>query len=65
VNNRYVTEWPCPDDHHFHTYEAHIPAALLRQGENRITLRMAYRHRIGDDRRRLALAVDRVTLEAH
>lgn len=57
VNARYVTEWQAPDDHYPHVYEATIPATYLHEGLNRITLRMAYRTRIGADHRKLALAV--------
>ena len=62
VNNRFVTDWQAPDDHHFHTYETDIPSAFMKEGRNRITLRMAYKTRIGQDSRRLSLAVDMMEL---
>lgn len=64
VNNRYVTEWPAPDDAAFHEYRADLDGRLLEPGRNRITLRMAYRTRIGRDSRRLALAVEAIALHA-
>ena len=64
VNGRFVTDWQAPDDHLFHAYEADIPASLIKDGENRLTFRTAYRTRIGRDSRRLALAVDTIELRA-
>ncbi len=64
VNNRFLTDWQAPDDHHFHEYTAHVPAAYLREGTNRLTYRVAYRTRIGRDSRPLALAVDTIELRA-
>jgi hypothetical protein len=63
VNGRWVAEWPAPDDPAFHDYTAEVPAAVLAEGRNRLTLRLAYRTRIGQDRRLLALAVHAMTLE--
>lgn len=64
VNNRYVTEWAGPDDHPFKTYEAFVPADYWVAGRNRLTLRMAYETRIGQDSRKLSLAVDRIELRS-
>ncbi len=62
INGRFVKDWQAADDHHFHDYTARIPATYFNEGDNRITLRMAYRTRIGRDPRDLALAVDTIEL---
>lgn len=62
VNNRYVTEWPGPDDAKSYEYEALVPEEYWVAGTNRLTLRMAYRVRLGKDSRKLALAVEQIEL---
>jgi hypothetical protein len=62
VNGRFVAEWTCPDDPGFHDYRCDLPAAHLRTGRNRVTLRLAYRHRIPGDARSFALAVRRILI---
>lgn len=57
INNRLIHEWVSPDDHLFHEYAYMVPSDVWRIGRNRITLRAAYRTRIGRDRRYLTLAV--------
>lgn len=61
VNRRFVHEWVFAPGPQFQTYHAAIPAGVLEEGENVLTLRMGYRKRGGDDRE-LSLAVDRVLL---
>jgi hypothetical protein len=60
INNRFVTEWLCPDRPDFQDYRVELPAGLLQPGRNRLTFRMAYRRRTPPDRRELALAVHRI-----
>lgn len=62
INNRYVGEWAGPEDAESHSYEMMIPKRFWQAGTNRITLRSAYTARIGEDRRRLALRVERIEL---
>jgi hypothetical protein len=62
INNRFVTEWLCPDRPDFQDYRVTVPAALLQPGRNRMTFRLAYRRRNAPDRRQLALAVHRITV---
>lgn len=64
VNGRFVRDWQAPDHHHFHTYMADVPVSLIKEGRNRLTLRMAYKTRIGRDSRNLALAVNTMELRA-
>ena len=60
VNARYVGEWVCRDAPVFGAYRMDLPEGVLRVGENTLTLRTAYRKRIGNDSRELALCVDRI-----
>lgn len=62
VNNRFVVEWVCPDSPDFADFHAVVPAGMLREGRNRLTLRMGYKARPPGDGRELALAVDKVVL---
>jgi hypothetical protein len=62
INDRFVTEWLCPDSPAYSDYHAVIPAKRLKVGPNRLTFRMGYRRRMGSDRRELSLAVERILL---
>ena len=64
VNHRYVTEWMAPDDHHVHDYTTVIPARYFNEGENKITLRAAYRTALGGSRREYAVAVHSIELRS-
>jgi hypothetical protein len=63
INNRFLTEWVCPDRPDFEEYRVDVPSGVLRPGRNRLTFRMAYRKRIPPDRRELALAVHRIVVQ--
>jgi hypothetical protein len=63
VNNGFLVEWVCPPRPGYAAYRAPVPAGLLREGRNRLTLRLGYKRRLGDgEDRELALAVDRIEL---
>jgi len=64
VNHRYVMEWVFHRDPVWMTCRALVPAHYWREGPNVITLRAAYRTRIGRDSRSLALGVQRLALYA-
>lgn len=61
VNGALLAEWRCENSSDFADYHAAVPARMLRDGRNTVTLRMGYRKR-GNDDRELSLAVDRVLL---
>lgn len=63
VNQRFVTEWLCPDRQVYREYQALIPTHFLKPGKNRLTLRMGYRYRVPPDPRERALAVERIVFE--
>ncbi|MBN1269923.1 MAG: hypothetical protein JXB04_10060 [Kiritimatiellae bacterium] len=63
VNGCFAGEWLCPDSPEFMEYRLNIPARLLREGANQLTLRMGYRRRMRPDRRELALAVSEIILQ--
>lgn len=63
VNDHFLVEWLCPHAPRYETFRARIPAEVLREGKNRLVLRMGYKRSIGPDRRELSLAVDRMRLE--
>lgn len=65
INHAFITEWVCPDHHEFTMYHIRIPRQHLRPGNNRLTLRVGYRHRIERERRELGLAVERIVLESY
>ena len=60
INNRYVTEWECPDEPAMHDYHAEVPAQFFRKGENVLTLRMGHLRVPPGDQRYLSLAVDKI-----
>jgi hypothetical protein len=62
VNDRFIQEWICPDDPGYTDYHAVIPAAALKEGRNRLTLRMGYARRPPRDTRHLSLAVDEIAI---
>ena len=64
LNNHFVTEWVCPDSPEYADYRVAVPADVLREGKNRLTLRMGYRRLPEGDERELALAVDKIVLRA-
>jgi hypothetical protein len=63
VNNRFVVALRSPNHGQYHVYRTTVPAAFWRDGENRLTLRMAYRIRIGEPEYRFGFAVDQVFLQ--
>ncbi len=63
VNQRFLKEWVCPDSHEFAEYSVDIPGYYLRDGSNRMILRLGYSHRIGRERRELSLAVEKIVME--
>lgn len=62
VNGKFAGEWGCKDHAGFEDYSLEIPARFWREGTNRLTFRMAYRKRVGPDRRELSLCVDSIAL---
>ncbi len=65
VNGRFVTEWRCPlGDTWGRKYAARIPARYLRDGRNRLVLRMGFRRARTDDPDAddVALAVAKIIL---
>lgn len=62
LNDRFVTEWVCPDSPDYAAYRARVPAELLLPGRNRLILRLGYKARVPTDKRDLALAVDSMLL---
>jgi hypothetical protein len=62
VNNQYVGEMPTSKDRRFIDYRFLVTENLLREGENTLTLRMAYRIRIGEPKYRFSLAINRIDL---
>ncbi len=57
LNGRFIAEQVMPHDHLSRVYLFHVPARFVREGTNSLTLRAGYRHRVGRERRELALAV--------
>jgi hypothetical protein len=62
INNRFATEWLTEPNAHFHPYSALIPHHFWRSGENRITLRGAYRTRAGAKQHQASMAIESVRL---
>jgi len=62
ANDRFIKDWVCPvhSEWQLDTYAAKIPAGILKQGKNRITLRAGYR--IGDEGKQLSIAVNSIIL---
>ena len=64
ANGKFVDELVCPADSEFHAYRFVIPADVLKEGRNTLTLRMGYRYRAPRDKRELSLRVQQVLLRA-
>ncbi len=62
VNAEFAGEIVCPADSEFRDYHFSIPADLLKEGRNALTLRMGYRYRAPKDKRELSLRVKQVVL---
>jgi hypothetical protein len=62
VNNQFVGEIPSPRDGRYYDYRFLVSEKLLREGGNTLTLRMAYRIRIGAPIHRFSLAIHRIDL---
>ena len=65
ANGKFVDELVCPADSEFRDYYFFIPANLLKEGRNTLTLRMGYRYRAPKDKRELSLRVTQVVLRPH
>ena len=62
ANGKFVDELVCPADSEFRDYHFIIPADLLKEGRNTLTLRMGYRYRAPKDKRELSIRVKQVML---
>jgi hypothetical protein len=62
VNERYVGEARFRDEPVFHTFTFEVPSRYWRKDNNVITLRAAYKFRIGQDSRKLALGLKSLSL---
>ena len=63
VNNRFAGDWVYGETPDFETHRVRVPAALWREGDNILTLRVAYIGRNpGFDKRKLGLKVDSLSI---
>jgi len=62
INSQYVGQWICGDDPVFTWHRLPVTASLLNAGDNTLTIRTAYRTRIGTDSRELSLCVDTILI---
>ncbi|MGD9872783.1 MAG: hypothetical protein AB7T27_00800 [Kiritimatiellia bacterium] len=65
INNRFVKEWICTHTRqwNYDPYTIKVPAEMLQQGRNQMTLRMGYRAR--GNKRYHALAVESILIRSN